>query len=148
MSLSVNRTSFAGNTGNVRNVSNINSTNKTENNSKLLSQNAQDTLSFKGKELSDEEKKELILKARTKACGYAFWGGLFSSLYYGLRSDEKVAKKYDLDVEKDKKLIKQIKKEQLIWTLPSLIPGVGLVAGGAAYIYNKNCSADDIDLKN
>lgn len=147
MSLSVNKVAFAG-TQNVGNVSNVNSAKKAELKTNLLAQEGEkDSVSFKGgKELSETEQKELILKARTKAAGYSFWFGPFSVLYYGLRSDDTVAKKYDLDPKEDKKLIKKIKNEQLLWTLPACIPGVSLVAGGAAYIYNKNCDADKINL--
>jgi len=146
MSLSVNKVAFAG-VSNAGEVSNINSPKKTVQNTNLLSQEAPvDTVNFKGKELSDEEKKELILKARTKASGYSFFFGPFSVLYYGLRSDDTVAKKYDLDPKDDKKLIKKIKNEQLLWTLPACIPGISFVAGGAAYLYNKNCDTDKIDL--
>jgi len=129
----------------------------------LLKQSSNcDSVSFNGKEsqMSDEEKKELILKARTKAAGYAVFGGPFSTLYYGLRSDEKVARKFDLDPVADKKLVKQIKKEQMMWTLPSaaaaiLIGGGPVIGGGAltlvgvgTYLYNK-CVADagKIELK-
>lgn len=145
MSLGVNKIAFAGN---VSNVSNVNSAKKTDNssNTNLLQQNCSDSVSFKGREMSDEEKKELVLKARTKAAGYSFWFGPFSVLYYGLRSDDTVAKKYDLDPKEDKKLIKKIKNEQLLWTLPACIPGLGMIPGGAAYLYNKNCDADKIDL--
>ena len=55
-------------------------------NTNLLKQSSNcDSVSFNGKEskMSDEEKKELILKARTKAAGYAVFGGPFSTLYYG-----------------------------------------------------------------
>ena len=117
-------------------------------NTNLLKQNsAGDSVSFSGKEgkMSDDEKKELILKARTKAAGYAFWGNGFSVLYYGLRSDDKIARKYNLDLIEDKKLIKQNKKEQFLWTLPSVIPGFQFIGGGAAYLYNKCvASAEDI----
>lgn len=145
----------------VANVSAVQASNSLDKcqNTNLLKQNANlDSVSFKGKEnLSDEEKKKLILKARTKAAGYAFWGGLLSSLYYGLRSDEKIARKYDLDPVEDKKLIRQIKKEQTLWTLPATIsnllvfggPLVGLgsyVIGGGAYLYNK-CVATPDDIK-
>lgn len=144
MSLSVNKIAFSGS---VNNVSNVNSTNKTaNNNTNLLQQQNFDSVNFKGKELTDEEKKELVLKARTKAAGYSFWFGPLSVLYYGLRSDKTVAQKYDLDQQADKKLIKKIKNEQLLWTLPACIPGMSIVTGGAAYLYNKNCDADKIEL--
>lgn len=144
MSLSVNKIAFAGS---VNDVSNVNSVKKTaNNNTNLLQQQNFDSVNFKGKELTDEEKKELVLKARTKASGYSFWFGPLSVLYYGLRSDKTVAKKYDLDPQADKKLIKKIKNEQLLWTLPACIPGMSFVTGGAAYLYNKNCDADKIEL--
>lgn len=110
MSLSVNKVAFAG-TSNVGNVSNVNTPKKTAFNTNLLEQEPQkDTVNFTGgKDLTDEEKKELILKARTKAAGYSFWFGPLSVLYYGLRSDNTVAKKYDLDPKEDKKLIKKLK---------------------------------------
>ncbi len=148
MSLSVNKIAFAE-TSNTGNISNVNSPKKTAfSTTNLLSQEPQkDTVNFTGgKELTDEEKKELILKARTKAAGYSFWFGPLSVLYYGLRSDNTVAKKYDLDPKEDKKLIKKIKNEQLLWTLPACIPGISLVTGAAAYLYNKNCDTDNIDL--
>ena len=145
MTLDVNKINFAGNVGN---VSGVNRPKKVQHNTNLLNQDApNDKVNFTGKkELSDTEKKELILKARTKASGYAFFGGVFSTAYYGLRSDEKVAKKYDLDPVADKKLIKQIKREQLLWTLPACVPGIGVVPGAAAYLYNKNCDAEKINL--
>lgn len=129
-------------------------------NNNLLSQNApQDSVSFKGKsaEMSDVEKQELILKARTKAAGYAFWGGAISALYYGLRSDEKVAQKYNLNPVEDKDLVKKIKKEQLMWTLPAAVTDVLILGGamlgaipllvaGGAYLYNK-CIAEPKDVK-
>ena len=129
-------------------------------NANLLSQKApQDSVNFKGRsaEMSDAEKQELILKARTKAAGYAFWGGIISALYYGLRSDEKVAQKYNLDPVEDKDLVKKIKKEQLMWTLPAavtdilvfggaMLGGISLLVGGGAYLYNK-CIAEPKDVK-
>lgn len=145
MTLEVNKINLAGN---VSNVSGVNTTKKVPHNTNLLNQDAPvDTVNFTGKkEMSDTEKKELILKARTKASGYAFFGSLFSTAYYGLRSDDTVAKKYNLDPVEDKKLIKNIKKQQVLWTLPACVPGLGLLPGAVAYIYNKNCDADDIEL--
>ena len=102
-----------------------------------------DTADFKSKNLSDTEKKELILKARTKAAGWSIVGGPISTLYYGLRSDNTVAEKYNLDPNEDKDLVKRIKHEQTIATIPSLIWGPG---GLCAYIYNKTRDANDIDL--
>lgn len=82
-----------------------------------------------------QEKQELIKKAKIKAGTTAFLLGLFpgaalvigrcvAPLVYRLRSDKKVAKKFDLDVEQDKDLIKKVKKEQAktaFWGLPGLI---------------------------
>ncbi len=104
-----------------------------------------DTVSFSGNsELTDSEKKELIAKARCKASGWSIFGGIFSTAYYGLRSDEKIAKKYNLDAEKDKKLIKEIKSQQTLWTLPgALLPGGG---GVAAWLYNNAVNPEKIDL--
>ncbi len=147
MELNVNKVALAG-TSNVGNVSNVNTPKETAFDTNLLEREPlQDTVNLSGrKDLTDEEKKELVLKARTRASGYSFFFGPFSVLYYGLKSDNAVAEKYDLDPKEDKKLIKKIKKEQLLWTLPACIPGLHLVAGGAAYLYNKNCDADDINL--
>ena len=145
MSLGVNKVSFSG-------VSNVNNTTQTEGvknigNGYHANQGLQaDTVDFQSRKLSDTEKKELILKARTKAAGWAFFGGSLSTLYYALRSDNTVAKKFNLDPDNDKALIKHIKREQMLWTLPSIIPGLGFIGGLAAYIYNKNCDANDIDL--
>jgi len=49
--------------------------------------------------------------------------------------------------EKDKKLIKQIKNEQMLWTLPSAIPGLGLIPGVVSYLYNRNMDASGIKVK-
>ena len=144
MSLSVNGIGAA-------NVANIGSVNKTAavQNTKLLQQDAPcDTVSFKGKELSELEKKKLVLDARTSASGWACLGGFISTLYYGLRSDDKVAEKYNLDVEKDKDLIKTIKKQQFLWTLPAAIPGAGNLLVIAPWIYNMAfAKPEDIKLK-
>ncbi len=99
------------------------------------------------KTLTTEDKQELLQKARQKAAGYSVFGSLWSTLYYGLRSDEKVARKYNLDVNEDKKLIKQIKREQVYSTLPALIPGWQLVGGTISYIYNRNVDPSDIKVK-
>ena len=131
-------------------------------NTNLLSQNApQDSVNFKGRsaEMSDLEKQELILKARTKAAGWAFWGGPISTLYYGLRPDATIAQKYNLDPVKDKDLVKRIKKEQCCWTLPATAAVIAsLISGGAAlsissflfravtYLYNK-CMVQPKDIE-
>lgn len=144
MSLSVNKVNLAGagsiqcsGCGKPKAVSNTN----------LLHQNApQDSVSFKGSSLPEDEQKEIVRSARTKAAGWAIFGGIFSTLYYGLRSDKTVAEKYNLDVKEDRSLIKNIKSQQLLWTLPSMVPCVGLVTGLAAWLYNKNMDPEKIDL--
>lgn len=119
-------------------------------NTNLLKQDAlNDTVELSSKEnksvLSKEDKQAILAKAKTKAAGWSVFGEVFSTLYYGLRSDKTVAKKYDLDPEKDKNFIKQIKREQIISTIPgALFPGVGGVIG---YIYNKNSDASKLDVK-
>ena len=72
--------------------------------------------------------------------------GWTSLLYYSLRSNDTIAKKYDLDKEQDKSLIKEIKTQQLLWTLPGIIPELGAITGGIAWLYNKNMDAEKIDL--
>jgi len=80
-----------------------------------------------------EEKQKILKKAQRKAAGYAFWGGLFSTAYYALRSDAKIARKYDLDPQKDKQFISQIKDKQTLYTIPSaLLTSLG---GAIAYFY-------------
>ncbi len=146
MSLSVNKIAFAETTA-TGNVSSVNSAKKTARNPNLLNNEPiKATVNFTGEKMTDEEKKELILKARTKASGYSFWFGPLSLLYYGLRSNNTIAKKYDLDPQENKKLIQKIKNEQLLWTLPACIPGIHLLSGGVAYLYNKNCDPDAINL--
>lgn len=124
---------------------------KVENTNYLKQDAAEDSFEFEhknnGAALSKEDKQEILQKARSKAAGYSVFGGIFSTLYYGLRSDKKVAKKYDLDVEKDKKFIKQIKKEQTLWTLPASIPGMGILPGIVSYVYNKNLDPSDLEVK-
>ncbi len=112
----------------------VNSTKKVSQTS-LLKQNAPtDTVCFKGRsaEMSDDEKKEMISEARTKAAGWSVFGGLFSTLYYALRSDDTVAKKFDLDPTEDKDLVKRIKKEQVKYTLPGILD-----LGVLAWLYAK-----------
>ncbi len=144
MSLSVNGVGF-------NNIASVGSTGQTSGvqNTKLLQQDGPvDTVSFKGKELTDLEKKEIVLKARTSASGWACFGGFISTMYYGLRSDKKVAEKYNLDAQKDKDLIKNIKRQQVLWTLPALIPGAGNLLVVAPWVYNKFfADAEDIKLK-
>lgn len=106
-----------------------------------------DKVEFSKKALTTEDKQKILQKARQKAAGYAFWGSFWSVLYYGLRSDEKVARKYNLDPEKDKTFVKQIKREQFYSTLPSVIPGMQVVGGAISYIYNKNVDPSELKIK-
>lgn len=99
---------------------------------------AQDEVSFKGtaneaNELSKEDKQAIMKKARKTAAGWSILGNGLSTLYFGLRSDKTIAKKYNLDTEKDKDFIKEIKRQQTIQTIPSLLFNVG---GIPAWIYN------------
>lgn len=103
-----------------------------------------DIVDIKKGELSASEKKKIIKAARVKAAGWACIGGIFSTAYYAFRSDEKIARKFDLDVEKDKKLIKQIKKDQTVWTLPgAFLPFAGAII---AYIVANNKNSQNIEL--
>ena len=145
MAVDVSKVSLA-NVPHVNNTPQINGVKNMDNSYHVNQKLQADTVDFQSKKLSDPEKKELILKARTKAAGWSIFGGIFSTLYYGLRSNNTVAKKFNLDPDNDKALIKNIKREQLLWTVPSIIPGLGSIGGLAAYIYNKNCDANDIDL--
>ena len=100
-------------------------------------------------ELSKESKQEIVKKAKTKAAGWSSLFGIFNTLQYGLRSDKKVAKKFNLDAEKDKDLIKTIKREQVKSTLPAAIGsffGVGTISGVISWIYNKNSDAGKIEV--
>lgn len=112
----------------------------------LTYENDKVTLSTKEAKADLQKAKEIIKEAKTDASGWAIFGGLISTLYFGLRSDETVAKKYGLDAQKDKKLISTIKEKQMLWTLPSLIPGFGIVPGVVAWLYNKNSDASKIQL--
>lgn len=141
MSFEVNKVSFSGKLNSVANTNAINKPQAV--NTSLLSKISKDTLNLKGKELSEDKKKELVLKARTTASGYSFFFGPFSLLYYGLRSDKKVAKKYNLDPVADEKLVKSIKRQQLLWTIPG---SLAFFLGGVAYLYNKNADASKIEL--
>lgn len=99
-----------------------------------------------GAELSKEDKQEIVRSARATAAGWSMLGGPLSLLYFGLRSDKTVAEKYNLDENNDKKLIKQIKREQALWSLPGCIHGLGLIPAAVSYIYNKNMDASKIDV--
>jgi len=95
-------------------------------------------------ELTKEDKQAILKKARAKAAGWSSVGEGFSTLYYAFRSNKTIAKKFNLDVEKDKKLIKDIKRDQTLATLPGLF--VPLIGGIAAYIYCKTQDPSDIDV--
>ena len=121
---------------------------KTENTNLLKTDAPVDTVEISKqnkKGLTLEDKQEILQKARQTAAGWSVFGEGLSTLYFGLRSNKSVAKKYNLDVEQDKKLIKQIKREQTIATLPgALVPGIG---GIVAYIYCRNTDSSEIDVK-
>jgi hypothetical protein len=93
-----------------------------------------------------EEKQEILQKARTKAAGWSILFTFFDTLYYGLRSDKKVAKQFDLDPQKDKNFIKTIKRQQMLSTLPSLIPGLGIIPGAVCWLYNKNLDPSKLEV--
>ena len=93
-----------------------------------------------------EEKQEIWQKARSKAAGWSLLFGGIDTLYYGLRSDKKVAEQFDLDADKDKNFIKTIKRQQMLCTLPSLIPGFGLIPGIACWLYNKNLDSSKLEV--
>lgn len=96
-------------------------------------------------ELSLEEKQTIKHNARKNAAGWSIFGNLISTLYYGLRSDETIAEKYNLDTEKDKKFIKEIRKDQVLWTLPAAFT-VGPL-GIVSWIYTKCQDSSDIKIK-
>lgn len=98
------------------------------------------------RELTKADKQAIIQKARAKAAGWSIFGEGFSTLYYALRSDKTIAKKFDLDLKEDKKLIKQIKRDQTLATLPAVVPGLGSAGALVAYIYCKNQDQEDIKV--
>ena len=89
---------------------------------------------FVPSERSEAEKQAIVKKARNRA---TFWSsGLpigISTAYYALRSDEKIAKKYGLDVNTDKDLIDKIRKTQVKWTIPSIV-GLGCLGWVASVL--------------
>lgn len=103
--------------------------------------------------LTKAEKQELVLKARTTAAGWSAIGGVITTACYALKSDKKIAKKYGLDENKDKNLVRTIRKQQVLATVPSiagcLLFGIGtLFTGGATWIYNKHfAEASKIDVE-
>ena len=95
-----------------------------------------DTVSFSGTKdatsaLTKQDKQKIIKAANKNASGWSCFGGPVSTLYYALRSDKTIAEKYNLDVNKDKDFISDIRENQVLWTIPS-IPGLGF----PAYLYN------------
>ena len=95
---------------------------------------------------SKEEKQELIKKARTTSSGWATVGTFISTIYFLTRSNEKIAQKYNLDTYQDEKLINRIKREQVLWTLPGVIPGAGIIVSGATWLYNKKSNPEKIKI--
>lgn len=85
---------------------------------------------------SEAEKKQIIYKSQTNAAGWSIIGGPISSLYYGLRSDETIAKKFDLDPKKDAKLINDVRKQQVIATLPGVV-GFGILGWLGFKVFGK-----------
>jgi hypothetical protein len=61
------------------------------------------------------------------AAGWSCVFGSLAAIYYALRSDESVAKKYNLDVQADKDKINEIKNTQTIVSLCTVLPGLGII---------------------
>lgn len=97
--------------------------------------------SYSDDRLTVKDKQKILKKACVKATGWSIFGGLFSTAYYALRSDEKIARKFGLDVNKDKFFIFQIKHEQTMSTLIGALPLFGGIIG---YIIAKNRNVDNI----
>lgn len=129
-------------------VSQVNALNKTQEVQNVqVKDYPNDSVEFTTKKeetsLTKEEKQEMVLKARTTAAGWSGLFGVFSTAWYALKPDNKIAEKYGLDENKDKDLVKTIRKQQVKATIPSiagyLLFGVGaLLTGGATWIYNKH----------
>lgn len=93
--------------------------------------------------LSVEQRQLMLHESKITASGWSALLGGLSTLYYGLRSNATIAEKFNLNVKEDGDLIKNIRKEQIIATLPSVIGhfffGVGhIVPGGLAWLYFRN----------
>lgn len=86
----------------------------------------EDEFKKSNEKMSENKKQKIIYKARTKAAGWSILGGIMSTLYYYLRSDETIADKYDLDKEKDKKFIEELRTKQTIATIPGAV-GAGII---------------------
>ena len=149
---------------NFTNLGPLNSTQRINNTKQIektnFSQNsAQDTFEPQKSDLEKtlEQKQELIKKARKQGAGWSILGGLFTTAYYALRSDETVAKKFNLDTDKDKNLIKKIKQEQTLWSLIgglshvlALTTPLTLIApaafGGAGYLIASALDSSKINV--
>lgn len=97
-------------------------------------------------DLTIKQKQQIIKKARTNASGVGIFLNVIAPFYYYLRSDETIAKKFDLDSQKDKELINKIRKQQTLWTLPSMVPGFGVFSGLLIWHYNKTKDPDKIKV--
>lgn len=140
MTLSVSGVNLAKPVSSLNTVNQISFRAKNDNKSSLTD----DSVEISKPELTTTDKQKILKKARQKAAGYAVFGGIFSTAYYGLRSNNKIARKYNLDPVKDKDFIKQIKKEQTIWTLAgALLPAAG---GIIAYIVAANKNSKNIEI--
>ncbi len=78
-------------------------------------------------ELTTEDKQQKMKSARKSGSGWSILFGPFASAYFALRSNDTVAKKFNLDPVKDKDLVQQIKKAQTMWSLPGIF-GLGIPA--------------------
>lgn len=140
MTLNVSGVNFANPVSSLKAVNGVSFKANEENNIDLK----EDSVEISRPELSTRDKQKIIKEACQKAAGYAIFGGIFSTLYYALRSDKKVARKYNLDPVKDKDLVKQIKNDQTIWTLAgALLPAAG---GIIAYIVAANKNSKNIEI--
>ncbi len=140
----VNYVNFKGKTENVEKANSV------DEKAALNAEMPEDSFEIQHKEgkreLTKADKQAIVQKARAKAAGWSIFGEGFSTLYYALRSDKTIAEKFDLDLKEDKKLIKQIKRDQTLATLPAVIPGLGSLGALVAYIYCKNQDPEDIDV--
>ena len=146
---SMNNVSFNPNLTAVNFKADVEKTNNVKNTELLKEEAPQDSFEFehktKGTPLSKEDKQEILKKAKTTAAGWSVFGEGFSTLYYGLRSNKTIAKKYNLDEKQDKAFIKQIKREQVISTLPGVIFPSG--GGVINWLYNKVRDESKLDVK-
>lgn len=98
-----------------------------------------DTLEFSksSKELTKKDKQQILKKARVDSSLVAMIGGGPAIAYYSLRKDETIAKKYNLDIEKDKEFINVIRGQQVMYSLPSITPAwSGNFFSFATFLYN------------